>query len=517
MADYPLNCTWEEVEHSALNPNVFVTMRHINDPDIGEIDVIDMTVSEIYAALQENPNQQFILIDLLKRQCIMTQAPANPNSEAKFSVLDGTTVYIYSLPNGGGRVYTTTEDVSSGSVFPVSITGVTVNPVTYESSESFDDIKAAILDNKVVFARTADGVAWCFGETVDDEISFVAAKLNTQTPNFVMYVLDNQDAVTRSVVSMGGGSSDAVLYTPQTLSDSQKEQARGNIGAISASDIGTLVVRFTSNNGVISADKTYSEVMAAAAEGKVIIAKYGNYTYYFADDPNDSGANFVRPYFQNNYQYLIKIVLADDESVTTAELVLWSDTVRYTTQSLTTAQQAQARTNIGALGASDIGTVFTLKGGVATVADLPASGNNVGDVYYVEAVSAGYIWITSTSHPTGYWEELGETIDLSAYQEKPTVVTVTGNTPTIALAENNKIYKCTGTTITSVTITAVDTNAAFCVKFDAPAAGSAPVFNYPTNSIKMPTDFALEPNIHYEINVDEDGYALVGDVWEITT
>lgn len=97
------------------------------------------------------------------------------------------------------------------------------------------------------------------------------------------------------------------------------------------------------------------------------------------------------------------------------------------------------------------------------------------------------------------------------------VVEVTGNTPTIALAENNKIYKCTGTAITAVTITAVDTNAAFCVKFDAPAAASAPVFNYPTSSIKMPTGFALKPNIHYEINVDEDGYALVGDVWELTT
>lgn len=137
-----------------------------------------------------------------------------------------------------------------------------------------------------------------------------------------------------------------------------------------------------------------------------------------------------------------------------------ADAVTYSAQTgRTDAEKAQARTNIGALGASDI----------------------------------------------------------SAYEEKPTVVTVTGDTPVIALAENNKIYKCTGTAITSVTITAVDANAAFCVKFDAPPAVSAPVFNFPTASIKMPTDFALEPNIHYEINVDEDGYALVGDVWEITT
>jgi len=69
--------------------------------------------------------------------------------------------------------------------------------------------------------------------------------------------------------------------------------------------------------------------------------------------------------------------------------------------------------------ATNMGTVFTIKGEVATVADLPATGNTVGDVYYVSSVSAGYIWLETTDHPTGYWEELGEPIDLSMYIEKP--------------------------------------------------------------------------------------------------
>ena len=125
-------------------------------------------------------------------------------------------------------------------------------------------------------------------------------------------------------------------------------------------------------------------------------------------------------------------------------------------------------------------------------------------------MSAGYIWLTNTTYPNGYWEELGETVDLSAYELKPTVVTVTGNTPTIALAENNKIYKCTGTGITSVTITARDTNAAFSVIFDAPSGASAPTFSYPTVNMVMPDDFAVEAYKHYEINVDSEGYAVVG-------
>lgn len=91
--------------------------------------------------------------------------------------------------------------------------------------------------------------------------------------------------------------------------------------------------------------------------------------------------------------------------------------VLYTQQTLTDAQQAQARENIGAVSLDEIGTVFTLKGGVATVEDLPTSGNSVGDVYYVEAVSAGYIWLTSASQPDGYWEELGETFDVTVDSE----------------------------------------------------------------------------------------------------
>ena len=184
--------------------------------------------------------------------------------------------------------------------------------------------------------------------------------------------------------------------------------------------------------------------------------------------------------------------------------------VLVTQQTLSDAQKSQARDNIGAISASDIGTVFTLKGSVSAVADLPSTGNTVGDVYYVEAVSAGYIWLTSTTYPNGYWEELGETIDLSAYEEKPTVVQVSGNTPTIALAEDNTIYELTGTAITSITITARDSGAAFAVIFDTPAGSTPPTFSFPTVNMHMPDDFALDVFRHYEINVDSKGFAAVG-------
>ena len=102
---------------------------------------------------------------------------------------------------------------------------------------------------------------------------------------------------------------------------------------------------------------------------------------------------------------LINIVEDDSGSVTPGSLIVVSG-------EMTDEQAAQFRENIGAISTDDIGTIFVLKGSVATVEDLPTNGNHVGDVYYVETVSAGYIWLTSASQPNGYWEELGETFKI---------------------------------------------------------------------------------------------------------
>lgn len=186
-----------------------------------------------------------------------------------------------------------------------------------------------------------------------------------------------------------------------------------------------------------------------------------------------------------------------------------TNAVLYTEQTLTADQQAQARANIGAVALDEIGTVFTLKGGVATVADLPASGNNVGDVYYVEAVSAGYIWLTSASQPNGYWEELGETIDLSAYELKPTVNAPTGDTITIT-PEDNTIYACGE--LTSLTISNPPATGAYSIVFTSGA--TATTTTIPSTILGL-EDFAAEANTLYEINV-LDNRAVVGS-WAVTT
>ena len=70
-----------------------------------------------------------------------------------------------------------------------------------------------------------------------------------------------------------------------------------------------------------------------------------------------------------------------------------------------------------AMTASDINTaiaqaaaqVLRYKGNKDTVADLPTSGNNIGDTYFVTERSTEYAWQGEK------WEELGATYDFSAY------------------------------------------------------------------------------------------------------
>lgn len=64
-----------------------------------------------------------------------------------------------------------------------------------------------------------------------------------------------------------------------------------------------------------------------------------------------------------------------------------------------------------------LGNVFKLKGSKPTADDLPATGNHIGDVWYVVDESVGYIWIND-DQGVQRWEQLGMSIDLSNYVQK---------------------------------------------------------------------------------------------------
>ena len=67
-----------------------------------------------------------------------------------------------------------------------------------------------------------------------------------------------------------GGSSDAVLYTEQTLTDAQKKQARDNIYAAIADFVvnGTVNSNPETGDDEVTLDKTFAQIQAAIQEGK---------------------------------------------------------------------------------------------------------------------------------------------------------------------------------------------------------------------------------------------------------
>ena len=81
-----------------------------------------------------------------------------------------------------------------------------------------------------------------------------------------------------------------------------------------------------------------------------------------------------------------------------------------------------------------LGTVFTLKGSVATASALPSQNNNVGDVYYVEDDSSGYVWIEDNN--TERWEQLGPTIDTSDFLTKTGLAQTTGSSTTNTMSQD---------------------------------------------------------------------------------
>lgn len=92
-----------------------------------------------------------------------------------------------------------------------------------------------------------------------------------------------------------------------------------------------------------------------------------------------------------------------------------------------------------------LGTIFNLLGSVATVQDLPSTGNTVGDVWYVQSQSSGYVWINDGG--TLRWEQLGATIDLTNYYTKTeTDNLIAGTKPkytTLTLTTSNWVLNST--------------------------------------------------------------------------
>lgn len=87
------------------------------------------------------------------------------------------------------------------------------------------------------------------------------------------------------------------------------------------------------------------------------------------------------------------------------------------------------------------GTVFRFLGEKEYVDDLPETGNEQGDVWFVKEKMAGFIWIVREDYPNGYWEELGEVIDTASLENVffPVQYNVTPYSDILGAIQSNKV------------------------------------------------------------------------------
>lgn len=68
---------------------------------------------------------------------------------------------------------------------------------------------------------------------------------------------------------------------------------------------------------------------------------------------------------------------------------------------------------------ADVSSIYKVKGSKNTLANLPATGNVIGDVWNIDDTGANYVWTGSD------WDKLSETVDLSGYLQKTDIVFIT--------------------------------------------------------------------------------------------
>lgn len=86
---------------------------------------------------------------------------------------------------------------------------------------------------------------------------------------------------------------------------------------------------------------------------------------------------------------------------------------------LTNDSGYQTAAQVSSAISAAVSSVYRYKGSVATVADLPSSGNTVGDVYDVQESGTNYAW-TGTA-----WDSLGGLADVSGLWAKDELVAMT--------------------------------------------------------------------------------------------
>ena len=214
------------------------------------------------------------------------------------------------------------------------------------NTSTYEDIKAADDAGKICYALWG-GYTACMLTTLSPESAIFTTLLD---PHLGLYVKFTKGTV--GVSDFGLTESHSVLYEPQSLTDAQKAQARENIGALSADDID--VDSIGSNVFVGKYDTvTFTEIKTAHDAGRVCFLNLDGLMLpllYLGE----TEAVFVRE-VNDTTDYKVTVTSANGKDLTLVE----KNTPIYIAQTLSDAQKAQARTNIGAAAVADLSKYVT--------------------------------------------------------------------------------------------------------------------------------------------------------------
>lgn len=255
----------------------------------------------------------------------------------------------------------------------------------------------------IVDAKIADGVITLGTDTITPVVS-----VNGKTGGTIVLSATDVGALadtTKFVSSVDGQdgavTTNAVKFIEQTLTDSQKEQARANIGAGTSSFDGN----YNSLTNKPTIDTALSTTSENAVQNKVVTAelnkkydadnqppypvtsvagKTGAVTLAKADVGLDKVANVLQYSAENEPPYPVTSV-----DGATGAVVL--NDIKYTEQTLTEEQKTQARTNIGAGTSSFSGSYNDLTNKPVVDTEMKADSTNAVQNKVIKAYVDGIV------------------------------------------------------------------------------------------------------------------------------
>lgn len=178
-----------------------------------------------------------------------------------------------------------------------------------------------------------------------------------------------------------------------------------------------------------------------------------------------------------------------------------SNAVQYVAQSLTTSQKAQARTNIGAYNKPSTGIPWS---------DLS------NDLMTSIGKAENAVRFNSQSLTSAQQEQARTNINAAA---NPSTVTISDSVVIISEAQDNTEYICVSQLLTSVTISAIASDATAFVLYFESQPGTTPVALTVPSNVIFPPGFQMDVSTFYEMSFVKRGsnWLVAVGAWDITT